>query len=47
MTAFSTAKSSYCAHFAAAYTSAPNMGNLDTALVAVSILHFKAIKKMK
>ena len=38
MTAFSTAKSSYCAHSTAAYTSVPNMVNLDTARVAVSIL---------
>lgn len=37
MTAFSTAKSSYCTS-AAAYTSARNMENLDTARVAVSIL---------
>ena len=38
MTAYSTAKSSYCAHAAAADTSARNMDNLDTARVAVSIL---------
>ena len=38
MTAFSTAKSGYCTFSAAAYTSARNMENLDTARVAVSIL---------
>ena len=38
MTAFSTAKSSYCTSSAAAYTSVRNMENLDTARVAVSIL---------
>ena len=38
MTAFSTAKSGYCTFSAAAYTSAHNMENLDTARVAVSIL---------
>ena len=38
MTAFSTAKSGYCTFSAAAYTSARNLENLDTARVAVSIL---------
>ena len=38
MTAFATAKSSYCKTFAAANTSVPNMVNLDTARVAVSML---------
>ena len=38
MTAFSTAKSGYCANSAAAYTSAHNMDILDTARVVVSIL---------
>jgi len=38
MTAFSTAKSGYCTFSAAAYTSARNMENLDTARTAVSIL---------
>jgi len=38
MTAFSTAKSGYCTFSAAAYTSARNMENLDTARAAVSIL---------
>ena len=38
MTAFATAKSGYCTFAAAACSSAHNMANLDTALVAVSIL---------
>jgi len=38
MTAFATAKSGYCTYFAAACTSAHNLVNLDTALVAVSIV---------
>ena len=40
MTAFSTAKSGYCTHCAAACTSAHNLDILDTAAVAVSILRF-------
>ena len=38
MTAMFTAKSGYCTFSAAAYTSAHNMENLDTARLAVSIL---------
>ena len=38
MTAFATSKFGYCGTAAAAYTSARNMENLDTARVAVSIL---------
>lgn len=38
MMACSFAKSGYCTTSAAAYTSAPNLENLDTARVAVSIL---------
>ena len=38
MTAFATAKSGYCTNSAAASTSARNIENLDTAILAVSIL---------
>ena len=38
MTAFATAKSGYCTFAAAASTSARNVDNLDTAIMAVSIL---------
>ena len=38
MAAYSTMKSGYCTNAAAAYTSARNMENLDTAAQAVSIL---------
>lgn len=47
MTAFSTAKSSYCTSSAAAYTSARNMENLDTARVAVSILLVSIISLLR
>ena len=38
MAACFTGKTGYCTYSAAAYTSAHNMENLDTARVAVSIL---------
>lgn len=38
MLACSTAKTGYCMNFAAANTSAPVGNNLDTAMLAVSIL---------
>ena len=38
MTAYSTAKSSYCTNSAAAHTSARINAYMDTAVVAVSIL---------
>lgn len=43
MTAFASAKSSYCMNFAAASTSAHNMDILDTVILAVSILLFPII----
>ena len=43
MMAFAFAKSGYCTTSAAAYTSARNMENLDTARVAVSILRSSRI----
>ena len=38
MMAFANAKSGYCTSFAAACTSAPKVENMDTAILAVSIL---------
>ena len=46
MMALAFAKSGYCYTSAAAYTSAPNMEKLDTALVAVSILRSSIICKL-